>query len=312
MGLAAFGPILFDFQRWVSEEARAQRVDHLFFVGREGHLLLDLYEKSSQLGAVPASYFQSSRRALYGALPKTEETLSRILSDGAFRGLMKELLEARLGVSDGDQEMVIELPDDHDLVLETLIPMGDALNARAEEERLGLLSYFEEAGLHDHARPGIVGLGFEASLQGLLEELGGVSLLGIYMFGEHGVLRQEHRYESNQEDFPYGEYLQAFFQPTKGEVERFEKGTPIFGPPGKPHEDIEKRQVIQEGVLDYFRSIAQLGISDPFDGSYLTALDVYEAVMASEMYDELLGELWFEDRFDNIGPVKMSDRNTIL
>lgn len=66
-GFEVLGPLLFGFCRWLHERAAEQKVGRLFFLSRDGYLILKAYEELFPSGTVPASYLYISRKAARGA-----------------------------------------------------------------------------------------------------------------------------------------------------------------------------------------------------------------------------------------------------
>lgn len=63
-GFEVLGPLLFGFSKWLHEIVTSQKVDHLFFLSRDGFLLLKVYKELYPDDSTPASYLYVSRKVV--------------------------------------------------------------------------------------------------------------------------------------------------------------------------------------------------------------------------------------------------------
>lgn len=63
-GFEVVGPLLFGYCRWLHKAAAEQGVEHLFFLSRDGYLLINAYKELYPNGAAPSSYLYVSRKVV--------------------------------------------------------------------------------------------------------------------------------------------------------------------------------------------------------------------------------------------------------
>lgn len=63
-GFEVLGPLLFGFSKWLHEILILQKVDHLFFLSRDGYLLQKAYEELYTARAMPSTYLYVSRKVV--------------------------------------------------------------------------------------------------------------------------------------------------------------------------------------------------------------------------------------------------------
>ncbi|MCI1219957.1 MAG: hypothetical protein LKF99_05425 [Bifidobacterium sp.] len=81
-GYTCLGPILYGFASWVGETATEAKVDHLYFLARDGYIVEKAYNllKPINLQWPTASYLYASRRSLYGPLLLTTRSFEDMLA----------------------------------------------------------------------------------------------------------------------------------------------------------------------------------------------------------------------------------------
>lgn len=62
-GFEVLGPLLFGFCMWLHKTVKEQNLDHLFFLSRDGYLLLNAYKILYSAAEIPISYLYISRKA---------------------------------------------------------------------------------------------------------------------------------------------------------------------------------------------------------------------------------------------------------
>ncbi len=62
-GFEVLGPLLFGFCKWLHEKSQEQKLEHLFFLSRDGYLLLNAYKEIYPEDKIPISYLYISRKA---------------------------------------------------------------------------------------------------------------------------------------------------------------------------------------------------------------------------------------------------------
>ena len=62
-GFEVLGPLLFGFCKWLHKTVQKQKFEHLFFLSRDGYLLLSAYKTLYPVDEIPVSYLYISRKA---------------------------------------------------------------------------------------------------------------------------------------------------------------------------------------------------------------------------------------------------------
>lgn len=63
-GFEVMGPLLFGFSKWLHKIAVDQRIEHLYFLSRDGYLLLKAYQELYSSDGIPTSYMYISRKVV--------------------------------------------------------------------------------------------------------------------------------------------------------------------------------------------------------------------------------------------------------
>ncbi|MDR6991877.1 rhamnan synthesis F family protein [Luteimonas sp. 3794] len=191
-GYVVLGPFVLDFVTWLAQLARAQGVEHLLFLSREGHLLSQAFERviagtSSTRPDIRGSYFLASRQATGLAAIRSADDIDRLF-EGTFNGTLGDLLDARLGetatrtvsaaVGAAAMYEPVFLPEMHAVVLVRLTPAVDALLELAASTRETYQEYWREK--VGTARPMVVDIGYAGTIQRNLAGLLGHSVDGAY------------------------------------------------------------------------------------------------------------------------------------
>lgn len=183
VGLAMYG-----FTRWLVESARAEGVNHLYFLARDGHLLYRLYQQydAYALTGIPGTYLYGSRRAM--AFPATfdltQTELTYLLNN--VDGLTVEQILAGFGVtldatntrlaaagfhSPTQQISFRTQPELRNHLRNLYLLYEDEILAHAATERDTLTAYLQQERFFDHGRVGLIDVGWHGSMQYALWKL---------------------------------------------------------------------------------------------------------------------------------------------
>jgi FMN phosphatase YigB (HAD superfamily) len=218
---ATAAPVLSCYVMWVLNQARERGIGRLYFLSRDGQILLQIAKGLSpaQRGDLDLRYLHASRRSWHPASVVAnlgEEKLGWLCDDTSF--LSVDSACARGGIEALEIQGVLE---DHDLpagVWERNLspeerqslrlvfsdPRANArLRQRAEELRAPLVSYLRQEGFYDGESWAIVDLGWNGRLQDSLADImratGGPEPLGFYFAlqagsGDHEGRGARHAY----------------------------------------------------------------------------------------------------------------------
>jgi predicted HAD superfamily hydrolase len=179
IGSMVAGPILFSYVAWVIAKAKQEDLQHLYFLARDGQILLHLARKIDP--AFPSSYLLASRQAWH--LPSIvndidEKSLSWIADAHAISSLRNVLnrvgIEPEEMLTHGFPASVWELPVRARTRIDSLFA-DESLRAlvfrRALEARERVQYYLENSGVLAVDRIGLVDLGWNGRLQRSLSRL---------------------------------------------------------------------------------------------------------------------------------------------
>ncbi|MGH9101916.1 MAG: hypothetical protein ACRDYD_02880, partial [Acidimicrobiales bacterium] len=201
VGFGAFGPLLLGYVQWLHRAARRAGHDRLYFLARDGRIMLDAYRAFWGADALPGTYLLASRRLLN--FPAIGERLTNrdvdFLTQTSWPIPVGEYF-ARLAVPEIDRaagELLGRMgldPEEpggrHGAELRAVFwQLEKVLVAVAADERRRLLEYLEMAGLLAATHPAVVDIGWHGSLQRAVHRVLGYSRLerrlgGLY-FGLH-------------------------------------------------------------------------------------------------------------------------------
>lgn len=192
LGYLVLGPLLLDYATWLARLANERGMRHILFLSREGHLLLQVFQRLQQavpaLAAISPSYFLASRRAVHAATLRDIDDLHAVFT-APYTGSLDELIRARLGapmaVALADQlarstlDAEVFLPEMRTQLVELLRPCAALILDVSRTERETYLEYCASTGLNEAAM--VADIGYAASIQKGLMRLTGQPLGGAYL-----------------------------------------------------------------------------------------------------------------------------------
>ncbi|HXE08603.1 MAG TPA: hypothetical protein VN612_11960 [Acidobacteriaceae bacterium] len=177
VGTTVAGPLLFSYVSWLLVMAREEGLQHLFFLARDGQILLRLAQKIDP--AFPSSYLLASRQAWH--LPSLTDVIDpkglSWITDAHKTCSLRNVL-GRLGIRPEEIAGVLEArglaatqwesPLQHRKTIESIIAEEEVRSLvleRAAEARERVLAYLHSRGVFALDRIGIVDLGWNGRLQ---------------------------------------------------------------------------------------------------------------------------------------------------
>lgn len=200
-GYWCFGPTLLAYIRWVMDRAAAEGIDNLYFLARDGEIMIRIYELlQKQLSGrdhetqtesgrgrprLPAArYLEVSRRSL--GLPFVErwEQLDKLLQPEYAGGPLSSLIRIRLGI---DLEAhpgievryykfssihdTVSIPADLGRIRVLCYHLWEYFRPQLEEEKSLALGYLREMGVFSPATKAVVDIGYSGTLQRILNDI---------------------------------------------------------------------------------------------------------------------------------------------
>ncbi|KVF19167.1 hydrolase [Burkholderia vietnamiensis] len=194
LGFRYGGPAAVGFLDWISGQARADRIEHVLFVSRDGYALERMARDIDGQDLPPFSYFKGSRVAFATAAANESnfDQLVEFFVAGSHGLRPIEVLE-RIGVPPPDDHVMDDIGLGVDIVIadDNLGKIRSLLRAcRADilrvcrRNRRGLFQYLVQLGIRPNMRVAVVDVGWNGTAQEVLlhalEGLMEVDLYGYY------------------------------------------------------------------------------------------------------------------------------------
>lgn len=288
LGYCVLGPIAFQFMSWLARRAVADKIDRFCFLARGAYFLNELYGKIREIESrlPPSQYLMVSRRAVLPAAYAVSPDATRIVAGvGGFKGTFGELMNARLGIAPdrlgADAEISLKLlPQtestcgDRDRAFSLMRKHATVINDHCSEAHSHLFTYLKQEGLLDAERPGLVDLGYSATIQRAIQTAIDRPMAGYY-FGATsaaaGVEADGGRFAAcfgvEVADAPlpaimrYSILLEAFFAGPTGQVDGYASNgsevVPIFKPEPESGAGFRKLEEVSEGMQAYCLDIVR-------------------------------------------------------
>ncbi|MDM7553562.1 rhamnan synthesis F family protein [Xanthomonas fragariae] len=191
LGYIVLGPLVLDYLAWLTRLAKQRDVDTILFLSREGYLLEQAFQRlrqtSQALSGLHGKYLLASRRGTGTPSLHTLDDLALLL-DSTYTGTLKDLIEARLGISAAEilerrlglltMRRDVYLPEMRGELMELMAPATDDLLELARQERQTYLRYWKEMTGDNSAL--VADIGYSGSIQANLTRLIGQPLGGAY------------------------------------------------------------------------------------------------------------------------------------
>jgi predicted HAD superfamily hydrolase len=189
MGYCLLGPILLHFTAWLFKKVHERRIDHLFFLAREGFLLKKIYDLFvERLGrpGVETTYLLCSRRGV--SVPAiTEKSDIEELLEANYAGSLAVLLEARFGIEEHGKSTrkdtlsnYFKLPNDRQVLLEEISKYEGHIMQNAAEERRCYQDYLKSVGVFSAHNAAVVDIGYSGTIQKNLSRISSKNFCGFY------------------------------------------------------------------------------------------------------------------------------------
>lgn len=198
VGYSLLGPIAVGFSQWLVDQARAEKIDCLYFLAREGKFLKTAFDRwqISATDQIKSEYLLISRRAVTVPCIESMEDILAIASSNDFYGASMDLfLLERFGVT-LDAATWTEVQNRNLWQKSTplnilgrhithIVPflrfVSPKIFEQAKSERRSALKYYGRAGLTTNERVSVVDVGYGGTIQRHLLKLLERKVDGLYM-----------------------------------------------------------------------------------------------------------------------------------
>lgn len=204
IGYSVLGPLMLGYVQWVIRRAKSLDVQVLYFLARDGFLIMKVYDlfKEKYPDLPNYKYLLCSRRSVSVAamfdlndiletamLNYGTTTISSFL-DNRFGLDIKELpeniFEKYLIKPNGDNK--IHYPDDLGLTNNLVRDLEGLILAKAAEERSLYASYLKDEGVLEDKPMALVDIGYSGTMQRKLNRITNKKMMGFYMLTHNYVL----------------------------------------------------------------------------------------------------------------------------
>ncbi|KST59837.1 hypothetical protein AO398_16300 [Methylobacterium sp. GXS13] len=189
IGYAVFGPLMLVFMSWLIRHQALARVERLYFLAREGDVLVRIYRLIRERygwGHLPEGrYFHVSRQTAIAAALTKEFRPELVTAAGRYVGTVQGLLWNRAGFTApahrGLDQVAVRLPGDVALVERIMTDLESEIAAHAADMHRRLLAYARQERLDPDVACGVVDVGYSATIQRMMQTALGRPLVGFYL-----------------------------------------------------------------------------------------------------------------------------------
>ena len=274
LGFTVFGPILFEFVRWLDYVTPDDAV--LAFLAREGYVLQKIYStihETLEDKGKENYYLLASRRTVTVASINTLSDVDEILRR-KYKGGVVNLFKSRLGIDPDIDDFEIEYKDLDDNIRKIC---HDLLEKHQEEylaqfykEKEGYLFYLEKTVPKEKwEKMYLVDVGYEGTIQYFMTKLLDIKVKGAYLAiiteakPERLGCKVERMYDKENEyinQFIFKQlFLEAALSAPCGQLISIEKKENGLKESYKTDDHVsEEIRMLQKGILDYARNRAEL------------------------------------------------------
>ncbi|MGR5537569.1 HAD family hydrolase [Vibrio campbellii] len=188
-GYSIFGPMLYGFAKWINDKKKADNVDELLFLARDGEIVKKAYET---IYGEECKYLLASRRSLSVASLRTEEDVLNLVDINFSPTSLDGFILKRWGYKLTEQDRNIILlagfekadqivrQEEKAKIKVLLKGIADNVLANASIERAQLLNSYKDQGALNNKKSAIVDIGHHGTLQKYLSNLLEKNLSGYY------------------------------------------------------------------------------------------------------------------------------------
>jgi len=196
-GYCIMGPMLSAFAAWLLKKAKADGIDKLYFLARDGEIIKRCYDILASVDdeAPQSEYLLCSRRAVNIPKMYTVEDIFEVASANFSPVRLKDILLNRFGINasliSNDSLLecgfdsindIVRYKEDEDRFKKLLELESGIILSNAEEERNELIKYFDSKDFLDDGSYSVVDIGHNGTMQRSLAKLVNKPKLGGYYF----------------------------------------------------------------------------------------------------------------------------------
>lgn len=269
-----FGTPLLTFILWLIQMTRADGIQRILFLARDGYFLQPLYKFVAEMLNVeplPSDYFYASRRAVTIASIRNISHTEDIIKLN-FNGTLKQFFKVRFGLELGD-DTKISLPDESfKLVKKVIDNHAEEILSHASIEQKNYEKYITNLS-GDFNRVGLADMGYSGTIQYHLQRLIKKNFTGYYFatnvtnrFGSEARNRMRGCFAENDDYtttrsavYKYHLLFESILTAPDAQLQYFDaEGKPVFGEPEPGQKFFKDICEIHEGVKDFCRDVLEV------------------------------------------------------
>lgn len=342
-GFAVLGPWLAHFAHWLLTQARADGVDRLYFLAREGEFLKAAFDlwAAQQPDAPSSHYLVVSRRAVsVPALENRDDILALARTD-FFPNALGLFLHERYGLTPtparwaeikahtglGEHSTISIRQGRIEGVQAVLEMLTDDILAAGRAERTGLERYLADMGLAQAHRAAVVDVGYGGTIQNYLNCIVSSPIHGYYAMTDERSLPVAARHRVNisacfhealersrtdlpamyQHSFELEKLLSASSPQVVCYVDRGaqEPAAQFRSLTPKEQANRDTQDALRHGALDYMRAAVQVRdrLWPDLEPSGAVARQLYTAFLSANADHPLLDNISLDDHYCGRGVV---------
>lgn len=276
MGFCLWGSVVFTFILYLYNKLKNEKVENVFFLGRDGYLLVEIYNyflELSKLKAPKGRYLEISRRAVMNAAAEKFEdicTIAEFPYDGTINDFFKDRFNVILENERIGNEKYSSLQLDKDTFRLILKKYENKIIKQIKKEKKAYLNYLKQMKVEGHII--VVDLWFHGSIQFYLGKLLKKSLHGFYFC----IMKENNKFLKTQtmkscfqkkddnlakEVFLYKNvnFVESFFTAPKGMLKYIdENGHPIYQDKKMNQKNFDIRYKMLDGIKEYVKYFVTL------------------------------------------------------
>ena len=339
LGYKTLGIMFLGFSSWIFNEVRENKLEKVFFLSRDGYILKKAYDIFSQYyrDSVSSEYFYASRRlfsiaSIDPSKSNQEEflRLQKFLTSGTSVKVSHFLEQVGLdpdrftdkikgaGFSGKDADATVG--QGYSMLCDLYISLFDELKGIAAKEKTALLKYFEDIGILNLSRFGVVDIGWNGTMQNclssILESMDKKPEIFGYYLGTTALAKEYKNSRSILSGYlvhfeePASRYkvindfipmLELFHFAPHGSVVKIEERDgqtiPVFDGDCLP-DKVKKTSEMHRGILDFIRDYLKVSMeAGRIEITPETAFSPVQRLFQNPTYYEAsnIGDIWVVD-----------------
>lgn len=338
-GFKTVGTLYLSFIQWLSEKLKADQVESVYFLSRDGFVMKKVYDAFhlDNRDTIPSNYLYASRRAFnFASITEIDENAVNFLCSGTSRLKVKDFLQRinidytevdyairKVGFPDADY--IVDSGKDYSMLRQLYSELASLISANASNEKKILIDYLKQESFFEYKKVAIVDIGWHGSMQYSLEkmlnDIENKPNVNGYYFGTYKQAEKYIKDGLNIQGFfcnlgkPEEHYsiiklcveiFEFIFGAPHGSVVKFEKKSgvikPVLDDSDMSNEKINQLNSVHTGALDFVMEIGPLLKALNLNISKELAIKPLKRILENPTKEEAqkLGDIEHAEGFGNV------------